>query len=97
MIRRPPRSTLFPYTTLFRSLHPGVRARRHAGGKLPHVESEAESRRTKRARAQRILQHAIRKRARRQALGKTAGIARHGLSARFDSWRVAGALFLHRA
>src|SRR5258708_21151645 len=26
MIRRPPRSTLFPYTTLFRSLHvPGVK------------------------------------------------------------------------
>src|SRR5256885_13010416 len=24
MIRRPPRSTLFPYTTLFRSLGPGV-------------------------------------------------------------------------
>src|SRR5439155_17427852 len=24
MIRRPPRSTLFPYTTLFRSLHPGL-------------------------------------------------------------------------
>src|SRR5258707_10831169 len=23
MIRRPPRSTLFPYTTLFRSLYPG--------------------------------------------------------------------------
>src|SRR2546421_11184632 len=23
MIRRPPRSTLFPYTTLFRSMHPG--------------------------------------------------------------------------
>src|SRR2546430_12960321 len=27
MIRRPPRSTLFPYTTLFRS-HPGPRTRR---------------------------------------------------------------------
>src|SRR2546422_3420776 len=27
MIRRPPRSTLFPYTTLFRS-HPGVRPER---------------------------------------------------------------------
>src|SRR5256885_10848440 len=28
MIRRPPRSTLFPYTTLFRSLHhPALRAR----------------------------------------------------------------------
>src|SRR3712207_7659176 len=25
MIRRPPRSTLFPYTTLFRSLRPGRR------------------------------------------------------------------------
>src|SRR2546428_6097360 len=25
MIRRPPRSTLFPYTTLFRSLVPGIR------------------------------------------------------------------------
>src|SRR5438445_7467056 len=24
MLRRPPRSTLFPYTTLFRSEHPGV-------------------------------------------------------------------------
>src|SRR3989442_3211361 len=28
MIRRPPRSTLFPYTTLFRSLSLGVVARR---------------------------------------------------------------------
>src|SRR3712207_8412211 len=26
MIRRPPRSTLFPYTTLFRSVEPGVPA-----------------------------------------------------------------------
>src|SRR2546430_8617761 len=26
MIRRPPRSTLFPYTTLFRSVEPGGRA-----------------------------------------------------------------------
>src|SRR3712207_7985469 len=30
MIRRPPRSTLFPYTTLFRS-----RPAEHAGGRLP--------------------------------------------------------------
>src|SRR2546426_4674137 len=28
MIRRPPRSTLFPYTTLFRSLHVGQRSER---------------------------------------------------------------------
>src|SRR5260221_8693846 len=30
MIRRPPRSTLFPYTTLFRSSSPGSRARNSA-------------------------------------------------------------------
>src|SRR3712207_8977314 len=31
MIRRPPRSTLFPYTTLFRSVRAGDREERHAG------------------------------------------------------------------
>src|SRR5215216_7807659 len=31
MIRRPPRSTLFPYTTLFRSAVRGFRLVRHAG------------------------------------------------------------------
>src|SRR3712207_8710285 len=41
MIRRPPRSTLFPYTTLFRSVpaRPAVRgARRH----LARVEEDAD-------------------------------------------------------
>src|SRR5260221_8995400 len=37
MIRRPPRSTLFPYTTLFRSDHAGVeRPRQHRPG-IAHV------------------------------------------------------------
>src|SRR3712207_8700617 len=31
MIRRPPRSTLFPYTTLFRSRHAGIGARDQNG------------------------------------------------------------------
>src|SRR2546427_7820445 len=34
MIRRPPRSTLFPYTPLFRSLSPRIRALRGFLGKL---------------------------------------------------------------
>src|SRR2546430_10380043 len=46
MIRRPPRSTLFPYTTLFRSLFPGrcaaggglLRVYRVIGGKGPRSE-----------------------------------------------------------
>src|SRR5438094_1761329 len=36
MIRRPPRSTLFPYTTLFRSL--GLRRARHARELVVHPE-----------------------------------------------------------
>src|SRR2546421_6808779 len=36
MIRRPPRSTLFPYTTLFRSRAPeGVAERGHVAGRRP--------------------------------------------------------------
>src|SRR5262245_62437222 len=34
MIRRPPRSTLFPYTTLFRSRHDRV----HRGGRHGHTD-----------------------------------------------------------
>src|SRR3712207_7812313 len=39
MIRRPPRSTLFPYTTLFRSRRPAVRRRRRRApvGGAPRV------------------------------------------------------------
>src|SRR6266511_6244083 len=33
MIRRPPRSTLFPYTTLFRSPRPALGTSRPAGGR----------------------------------------------------------------
>src|SRR3712207_7054847 len=51
MIRRPPRSTLFPYTTLFRSrpgADPGVRAvhhRRDRAGLLDHREALGRPRR----------------------------------------------------
>src|SRR3712207_8235730 len=40
MLRRPPRSTLFPYTTLFRSLRgaTGVELRAPAAGRLGQVE-----------------------------------------------------------
>src|SRR2546430_11629064 len=43
MIRRPPRSTLFPYTTLFRSDHDGrVGQRRHVDAPRVRVEVVAE-------------------------------------------------------
>src|SRR5574337_1252109 len=35
MIRRPPRSTLFPYTTLFRSRNPGLPREEHRGFPAP--------------------------------------------------------------
>src|SRR5579872_7554120 len=51
MIRRPPRSTLFPYTTLFRSLPgapggtaPAGRVRRHQRGRSEEHTSELQSR-----------------------------------------------------
>src|SRR2546426_3018031 len=40
MIRRPPRSTLFPYTTLFRSHYRDVRAARSAGRGRPSVSQQ---------------------------------------------------------
>src|SRR2546421_10775134 len=39
MIRRPPRSTLFPYTTLFRSLIEGLRLR-FEGGRAVEVQAD---------------------------------------------------------
>src|SRR2546427_5061613 len=41
MIRRPPRSTLFPYTTLFRS-DGGLRDRARRGGPRRHVDGSGE-------------------------------------------------------
>src|SRR3712207_6957224 len=43
MIRRPPRSTLFPYTTLFRSAGAGV-VEGGAHARRAHVEREREGR-----------------------------------------------------
>src|SRR2546430_7669443 len=44
MIRRPPRSTLFPYTTLFRSLERAGGAALIAGAFSPHLDSKASAR-----------------------------------------------------
>src|SRR5258705_12808489 len=43
MIRRPPRSTLFPYTTLFRSLAHAADARVTAVGRDGHVMADSEA------------------------------------------------------
>src|SRR3989442_10357679 len=56
MIRRPPRSTLFPYTTLFRSLHVAGRdhddvgpkdERRRKIGKLAHDQAPTDRKSTR--------------------------------------------------
>src|SRR5947207_8714267 len=46
MIRRPPRSTLFPYTTLFRSRRPDLQGRPHLRALLPTPADHREERRT---------------------------------------------------
>src|SRR2546425_4978528 len=53
MIRRPPRSTLFPYTTLFRSLHRVVRLG-VCGERLAHLLGSAEPPAQREVLAQRI-------------------------------------------
>src|SRR2546422_5401691 len=45
MIRRPPRSTLFPYTTLFRSLHRGAPGSLHPRVRGPGAKRIGASRR----------------------------------------------------
>src|SRR3712207_9004207 len=59
MIRRPPRSTLFPYTTLFRSDRPAVAQRvAHLGGDLVVGEVGKEGERPLRdAHDRRLLSH----------------------------------------
>src|SRR5438445_2889284 len=42
MLRRPPRSTLFPYTTLFRSPPPGPRAGCPPAGQRPRAARRSE-------------------------------------------------------
>src|SRR6266403_2934242 len=53
MIRRPPRSTLFPYTTLFRSRRPRARLRRlgpHPLGAAARVSLRGDDRRLREGR-----------------------------------------------
>src|SRR2546427_3134443 len=50
MIRRPPRSTLFPYTTLFRSRHPEMR--RGSGGSVLRSFAPPGNHRARRALAE---------------------------------------------
>src|SRR3712207_7808842 len=51
MIRRPPRSTLFPYTTLFRSVHDSRLEMRslHIGVKLLHQRDRSSDHRSREA------------------------------------------------
>src|SRR5687768_18262751 len=67
MLRRPPRSTLFPYTTLFRSIaeEPLVLLPAHPQARLRHVVAERRRRRQLRLAAQQVrrdllLQHLLR-------------------------------------
>src|SRR2546430_13675332 len=53
MIRRPPRSTLFPYTTLFRSI-----ARPRASAERHHVQVPGQAQRRLRRRSPRAGDHA---------------------------------------
>src|SRR5438067_4694426 len=57
MIRRPPRSTLFPYTTLFRSADGRRTVARRSRDQTPWIGSAATARRRSRPRLERSEEH----------------------------------------
>src|SRR5436189_4007155 len=61
MIRRPPRSTLFPYTTLFRSLLELLRAAREAvaGATRAHLEPRRDRKSTRLNSSHRCISYAV--------------------------------------
>src|SRR2546422_8737417 len=93
MIRRPPRSTLFPYTTLFRSLQ---RIARFAGGqrRAPAKRGARDTLGTRRGRsARRVPRYAVplsRPQGHRQPAAGRAAIGRSALHSRSEG-KAAGA------
>src|SRR5258708_11914199 len=66
MIRRPPRSTLFPYTTLFRSQRRGVAKEnteltfdRHRYFRIGRVARHARDRAARQRRGERLISHRV--------------------------------------
>src|SRR5260221_6630079 len=57
MIRRPPRSTLFPYTTLFRSRPRGSIRKSKSGAKVPRAWSARTTGSSRRPRTRRSEEH----------------------------------------
>src|SRR5256885_11949527 len=57
MIRRPPRSTLFPYTTLFRSRVQPNPLRRRRDRRTPRLRARGRARRARRIRSRRSEEH----------------------------------------
>src|SRR5207248_9017102 len=82
MTRRPPRSTLFPYTTLFRSGDRGGAGRRGLRGAARHVDARRAARR-RRARAEAGAARLVS--ARRRSGGSRAAAARDRKSTRLNS------------
>src|SRR5258708_24346415 len=59
MIRRPPRSTLFPYTTLFRSAVPGRADRRHRPRGPARAVEPADRKSTRLNSSHQIISYAV--------------------------------------
>src|SRR5258708_29268204 len=62
MIRRPPRSTLFPYTTLFRSCHGNFDAAdtdAHQGADLHELEADGDRKSTRLNSSHQIISYAV--------------------------------------
>src|SRR2546430_17699276 len=90
MIRRPPRSTLFPYTTLFRSVHGVLNPTYQAGLRRDAVQPDIEAERKKRDEIEAGKSYCSRRFGGATCVDKSAQIY-----ARFDKndWRIQPAEF----
>src|ERR1039457_4439779 len=59
MIRRPPRSTLFPYTTLFRSVKRTIRSDGHAAGPVTGIADVPDRKSTRLNSSHLVISYAV--------------------------------------
>src|SRR5438067_5728895 len=90
MIRRPPRSTLFPYTTLFRSCGRGlVHARRLGGGRHRQFAALEEDRKSTRLNSSHVsISYAVFCLKKKKKINTTLAYKRHTHTSHLPACRV---------
>src|SRR5262245_64465881 len=100
MIRRPPRSTLFPYTTLFRSRIGSIVARQFARQNVPFVIIERDARSEEHTSELQSLRHLVcrlllEKKNKKQSIQDNAETVQHVILQSTDTDEVTDDMTVH--